>query len=160
MLQQPDNSLITGIMALKTASLEELTAKYAEIFGKASPCSSNKVFLWRRIAHKLQENAYGGLSGASQTRIQALIAQYDPVNNKALRPGNVAATTEDNPKKKRDLRLPIPGTIITKDYKGQMIEVRVLDGGFDYKGKVFKTLTAIAKEITGAHWNGFLFFNL
>lgn len=160
MLQQPDNSLISGIMALKNASLEELLVKYAEVFGKASPCSSNKVFLWRRIAHKLQEDAYGGLSGASQSRIQGLIAQYDPVNNKALRPGNAAATTEDNPKKKRDLRLPIPGTIITKDYKGQMIEVRVLDGGFDYKGKVFKTLTAIAKEITGAHWNGFGFFNL
>ncbi len=147
-------------MALKAASLEELTAKYAELFGQASPCSGNKVFLWRRIAHKLQENAYGGLSEATEGRIQTLIAQYDPVNNKAVRPGNAVAITEYKARKKRDMRLPIPGTVITKEYKGQMIEVRVMDGGFDYKGTVYKTLTAIAKVITGAHWNGFLFFNL
>ena len=83
-----------------------------------------------------------------------------PVNNKALRPGNAVAVTEDKPRKKRDMRLPIPGTVITKEYKGQTIEVRVMDGGFEYKGNVYKTLTAIAKLITGAHWNGFLFFNL
>ena len=160
MSEAPDNNLITAIMAMKAASLEELTAKYAELFGQASPCSGNKVFLWRRIAHKLQENAYGGLSGAAEGRIQTLIAQYDPVNNKALRPGNAVAVTENKPKKKRDMRLPIPGTVITKEYKGQIIEIRVMDGGFDYKGTVYKTLTAIAKVITGAHWNGFLFFNL
>lgn len=155
-----NNALINEIMALKTATLEELQAKYAEVFSQASPCLNNKVFLWRRIAHKLQENAYGGLSGAAQGRIQILIAQYDPVNNKALRPGNSSNNNADKPKKKRDLRLPIPGTVITKEYKGQQIEVRVLDGGFEYKGNVYKTLTAIAKTITGAHWNGFLFFGL
>lgn len=90
-----------------------------------------------------------------------MIAQYDPVNNKALRPTNGKVNNEGKPKKQsRDMRLPIPGTVITKDYKGQMIEVLVVDGGFEYKGKVYKSLTAIAKEITGAHWNGYLFFNL
>jgi hypothetical protein len=160
MTQAPDNSLITAIMALKAASLEELTAKYTELFGQASPCSGNKVFLWRRIAYKLQENAYGGLSGAAQGRIQTLIAQYDPVNNKALRPGNTPAINDSKTGKKRDMRLPIPGTVITKEYKTQTIEVRVLDDDFEYKSKTYRTLTAIAKEITGAHWNGFLFFNL
>ena len=156
-----NDALISQIMSLKDAPLEALKAKYMEVFGQESPASGNKVFLWRRIAHRLQEMAYGELSDKAHGRIKTLISQYDPVNNKALRPTNGQPNSEGKTKKRsRDMRLPIPGTVITKDYKGQMIEVRVLDGGFEYKGKVYKSLTAIAKEITGAHWNGFLFFNL
>jgi len=58
----------------------------------------------------------------------------------------------------RDRRLPIPGAIIRKEYKGRILEVKVLEKGFDYEGKVYLTLSAVAQEITGAHWNGFLFF--
>jgi hypothetical protein len=50
--------------------------------------------------------------------------------------------------------------VITKEYKGTNYEVKVLEKGFEYKGKIYKTLSAIAKEVTGAHWNGYLFFNL
>jgi nitrate reductase assembly molybdenum cofactor insertion protein NarJ len=50
--QIPDNGLITGIMALKNASLEDIKAKYAEVFGQGSPCSNNKIFLWRKIAYR------------------------------------------------------------------------------------------------------------
>ena len=72
-------------------------------------------------------------------------------------------TSEEIPPKKRpsrDRRLPIPGTIITKEYKGKVLEVKILEAGFEYCGKIYKTLTAIAKDVTGAHWNGYLFFNL
>ena len=154
----PNETLIDEIMGLKDASLSELKAKYVEIFGQESPSCSNKVFLWRRIAHRLQEMAYGELSDKAKGRIKTLIAQYDPVNNKALRPTNGQTNSDGKAKKQsRDMRLPIPGTVITKDYKGQMCEVRVLEKGFEYNGKVYKSLTAIAKEVTGAHWNGFLF---
>ena len=47
-----------------------------------------------------------------------------------------------------------------KEYKGKNLEVKILESGFEYRGKVYKTLTAIAKDVTGAHWNGYLFFNL
>lgn len=150
-------ALIEQIMSLKDVSLDELKAKYIEVFGQESPSCSNKVFLWRRIAHRLQEMTYEELSEKAKGRIKTLIAQYDPVNNKALRPTNNDGKAK---KQSRDMRLPIPGTVISKDYKGQMYEVRVLEKGFEYKGKVYKSLTAIAKEVTGAHWNGFLFFNL
>jgi hypothetical protein len=60
----------------------------------------------------------------------------------------------------KDKRLPIPGTIVKKEYKGNQIQVEVLENGFEYKGRKYKSLSAIAKEITGAHWNGYLFFNL
>jgi hypothetical protein len=143
------------IMALKQVALDELSVRYAELFGQ-KPVSNNKVFLWRKIAHRLQELEHGALSMAAQSRIQTLIQQFDPINNKALRP----KSSKDTQPKKRDMRLPIPGTVITKNYKGENLEVRVLDKGFEYKGKTYKSLTSIAKEVTGAHWNGFLFFNL
>jgi hypothetical protein len=153
------STVIETIMNLKDASLERLQTVYAELFPSATTPPNNKVFLWRKIAYKLQEKAYGGLSEGAQSRITTLISQYDPINNKALRPTDTAPI-KGQKIKKRDMRLPIPGTVITKEYKGQTIEVRVLEKGFEYKGAVYKTLTAIAKTITGAHWNGFLFFNL
>lgn len=150
-----EESKLAEIMTLKHNSLEELKRKYVELFGE-EPTSNNTIYLWRKIAHRLQELEHGPLSEAANNRIYTLIQQFDPINNKALRPLNDKRAQI----KKRDMRLPIPGTVITKEYKGQTIEVHVLDGGFEFKGKAYKSLTAIAKEITGAHWNGFLFFNL
>ncbi len=158
MAQAPDNSLITEIMSLKKASLEEIKAKYAEVFGQDSPASNNKIFLWRKIAYRLQEKQYGGLPEATQSRIAELIDRYDPVNNKSLRPITEPETGKRNTSA-RDRRLPIPGAIMKKEYKGRLYEVKVLEKGFEYKGQVYKTLSSIAKAITGAHWNGFLFFN-
>jgi hypothetical protein len=151
---------ITEIMGLKELPLCELQNKYEEVFdGKKAP-SNNKIYLWRKIAYRMQELEYGGVPAETQGKIQELITKYDPVNNKSLRPNN----TSDNQAKKtrlsRDKRLPIPGTIVTKEYKGIMLQVKILERGFEYNGKVYKSLTAIAKEVTGAHWNGFLFFNL
>ena len=59
-----------------------------------------------------------------------------------------------------DSRLPLPGTAITRKYKGRTLEVRVLRDGFEYDGQKFKTLSAVAKAITGSHCNGFRFFKL
>jgi len=83
-----------------------------------------------------------------------------PVNNKAIRPKVSVETHARTKARGRDVRLPIPGTIITKNYKEMKIEVKVLEKGFEYGGKVYKNLTAIADKITGAHWNGYCFFNL
>ncbi len=151
---------LTQIMELKEKSLGELKAKYEELFPSQKAPSNNKVFLWRKIAYRLQELEYGGISAEAQSKIQQLIQRYDPINNKALRPDNIP---ENQPKKSgisRDKRLPIPGTVITKEYKGISLQVKILKSGFEYNSKIYKTLTAIAKEVTGAHWNGYLFFNL
>jgi hypothetical protein len=59
-----------------------------------------------------------------------------------------------------DNRLPPPGTIITREYKGQTLDVKVLASGFEYAGEVFKSLSAVAKTVTGQHVNGFAFFRL
>ncbi len=156
-----DENIASQIATLKNASLLELQNKYKELFNtQETPCD-NKVYLLKRITYKLQEVRYGGLSNATKTRIDELIAKYDPVNNKALRPQVVSAGKNVvSIPFMRDKRLPIPGTVIHKKYKGQDIHVKVLDKGFEYKDKYYRSLTAIAFEIAGAHWNGFSFFNL
>ncbi len=146
---------------LKQLSTEHIQEKYKELFGlKELPCD-NKMYLLKRIAYKLQEQSLGGLSKKSKARLEELILRYDPVNNKALRPQVMSAgiVVQSLPFL-RDKRLPIPGTIIRKKYKNQELIVRVLENGFEYNGKKFKTLTAVAGEITGAHWSGYSFFGL
>ena len=150
---------LSQIMALKEKSLSDLQTKYKELFPGQQAPSNNKVYLWRKIAYRLQEMEYGGISEETQGKIQELIKKYDPVNNTTVRPDNIAGK---GGKKKinRDRRLPIPGTILTKEYKGKRFEVKIVESGFEYNNKIYKSLSAIAKEITGAHWNGYLFFNL
>jgi hypothetical protein len=61
---------------------------------------------------------------------------------------------------KPDGRLPPPGTILTRAYKGETLQVQVLPRGLEYQGAVYKSLSAVAKAITGSHCNGYLFFRL
>lgn len=143
------------IILLKDKPLDALKAQYKEVFAVNEAPSSNKVFLWRKISYRLQEVEYGGLSKRTLDQIDSLIKQYDPINNTAMRP-----ESETLEKIGKDRRLPIPGTVITKLYKGTTYTVRVLERGFEYNGELYNSLSAIAKEITGAHWNGYGFFNL
>ncbi len=143
------------IAKLQSASFKELNKTYKELFGKAET-ASHKTYLFRRIAYRLQELEYGGLSQKAKDNLKALIAKYDPINNAAFRP----APPRLNASNSKDRRLPIPGTMINKEYKGSRYQVKVLENGFEYKGKIYTSLSAIAKEITGAHWNGYLFFSL
>lgn len=149
------------IQALKNADLPKTQARYKELYnGSEAPCA-NKPYLIKKIANKLQEMAEGGLSNETKTQIIELIEKYDPINNKALRPQVVSAGKNIvSIPFMRDKRLPIPGTVIQKKYKGQDYHVKVLDKGFEYKDKYYKSLSAIAFEITGAHWNGFSFFSI
>ena len=155
------DNIADEIAALRNQPIEILTTRYKEVFGVNSTPSSNKVFLWRKIAYRLQEQELGGLSPKAKDRLASLIEQYDPINNKALRPAVTTAGKEVVALPSlRDKRLPIPGTIIRKTYKDQEVRVKVLEKGFEYNGKFYRTLTAIAQELTGAHWNGYSFFNL
>ncbi len=146
---------IDRIMALKNLSLEELKAKYEEVFKGEKPSSTNKTHLWHRIAYRIQELEYGGLSENTKNRITNLIDRYDPINKTMLRPQK---TIKGEKTGIRDRRLPIPGAIIRKEYKGKLLEVKVLKKGFEYENKAYRTLSAVAKAITGDHWNGYLFF--
>ena len=144
------------IITLKNAPAEELLKRYKELYGEDAT-GTHKIYLWRKIAYKLQEQEHGGLSAKAKGKLKTLIEEFDPINNKALRPDKPMVSQQASVK---DKRLPIPGTVITKEYKGANYQVKVLEKGFEYNAKIYKTLSAIAKEISGAHWNGYLFFNL
>ncbi len=152
-------TLLKEIMALQVLSREQLLERYSQLFNGERPATTHKVFLWRRLAYRMQELAYGGLSEQAQTRLKELTQQYDPVNNKALRPPSKIAK-KSRKGTHRDRRLPIPGTVIVKNYKGTQIQVKVLENGFEFDGKTYLTLSGIARQITGDHWNGFMFFRL
>jgi len=138
------------IVALAGLTAAELQRKYAELFG-AEPVSNNRRFLERKIAYRLQEMAIGGLPADLKTKIDGLITRYDPVNCCRFKAKHSSPTG-------RDSRLPLPGSLITKTYKGKRIEVKVLESGFEYEGVIYKNLSHVAKVITGDKWNGFLFF--
>ena len=149
-----EGNFMVQIVAFRETSLGKLQKKYKELYGKET-LSNNGVYLWRRIAYKLQEFEYGGLSRKAQKRIKELITLYDPINNRTLRSKSVKKRSDF-----RDERLPIPGTVIVRQYKGKTLEVKVLERGFEYNNKIYKTLTTLAQEITGSHWSGYEFFNL
>jgi len=151
-----ESGIAQKIEALKESPLKDLQGAYIQHFPDKKVTPNNRTYLWRRVAYKMQELEYGELPAKAKTKLKALMDAYDPVNNAVLKP-QVAASGFLS---KRDRRLPLPGTIITKNYKSTKIQVKTLDRGFEYNGKIYKSLTSIAKEVTGAHWSGFLFFNI
>ena len=149
--------ILSQILALKEMKSEELLTKHKEVFGGQCPKINNAENLRKKISYRIQEIAHGGLSDVAKTRLEQLITVYDPINNRLLRK---TTGKESGVKIKRDRRLPIPGSIITKIYKGVEIKVKVHEKGFEYDGKPYRTLSQVASVLTGNHWNGYLFFNL
>lgn len=151
-----DNGLLDEIAALEKLKVSELRKKYLEVFGEESR-SHNKQYLFKRIAYRIQEKKHGGLSERAKKRAEEL-AKDAPIrrrpNLKDLPEGKV------KPERERDPRLPKPGTVLKRSHGKTEHEVKVLADGFEHKGKRYRSLSAIAREITGTSWNGFLFFGL
>ena len=151
------------LTALKRMTPAELRIKYAEVFGEASR-SGHKEWLVKRITWRLQANAEGGLSERAKRRATELANDGD-LRMQAPRTANRTLPMVATPvcrvlPERQDGRLPIPGTVITRLYKGQMLNVSVLPEGFEHEGEIYKSLSAVAKKITGSHCNGYLFFRL
>ena len=159
-----DRAIVAAIEALARLRVAELKIKYREVFGEASR-SSNKDFLFRRIAWRLQANAEGGLSERARQRVLE-IADDGDLRTRAPRgfllrnvtPGPAINTDRSRPQK--DWRLPAPGTLITRRLHDRQIVVKVLEEGFEYESRRYRSLSAIAREVTGTRWNGLLFFGL
>jgi Protein of unknown function (DUF2924) len=151
------------VAAMQVLTVSQLRTRFAEVFGENTR-AGNKPWLIKRIAWRLQANAEGGLSERARRRAAELANDGDirlmpPKPNLScdaeLRSVQKVAFTEP-----ADRRLPPPGSDIRRNYKGQTILVRVLESGFEFEGEVFKSLSAVAKKITGQHCNGFHFFRL
>ena len=109
----------------------------------------------------MQAVAEGGLSERARQRAEELANEADlRMSPPRPQPAKPARTTTHAVPVTGDARLPLPGTILLREYKGRSLQVRVLPQGFEYEGEIFKSLSAVAKQITGSHCNGYLFFRL
>ena len=143
--------------ALQDMTTGELREKYAEVFGEETR-ARHRRFLLKRITWGLQARDEGGLSERARRRAEELARDTDL---RLLAPKGKTEIHRFLPRViGRDPRLPMPGTVLTRDYKGEQIAVTVLDEGFEYQGKVYRSLSAVAKVVTGSHWNGFYFMGL
>ena len=146
-------------------TVSQLRQRYIEVFGEASR-SNHKQFLFRKVAWRIQALAEGGLSERARCRALEIADDADLrirapktfFRRDTTLPPELSAPTKVM--KNADDRLPLPGTVLRRRYKGKDIITRVLPDGFEYNQKVYRSLSAIAYEVTGTKWNGFLFFNV
>ena len=150
-------SLAEEIQALKGVTNRELQDRFAVLHGYESR-SNNRDYLWKRIAWKLQELAEGGLTDDDRA-LATTLARESELRTRPPR-GAVEAAVAAVAVHPLDPRLPPPGEVLRKEHGGEVHEVTVLDDGFEYRGATFKSLSRVAREITGAAWNGFLWFGL
>lgn len=155
------------VSELRRMTVGELRREYAEVFGEVTR-SYHKEFLVRRIAWRIQANAEGGLPDRARKRALEIADDADlrtrapggaePV--KAASPATSGRVVTKRAEALAGARLPMPGAQLTREYRGRTIRVRVLPNGFDYEGTIYRSLSAVAQAVTGAHWNGYLFFGI
>lgn len=139
------NPVLARLVALKTTSTPDLKAQWRQLF-ETEPPPYNRRFLESRLAYRLQELAYGGLKPETIRRLEALGEQLDG--------GKIPI------RKTRADAMPIAGTRLIREWQGVEHTVTVLKEGFEWQGRPYQSLSAIARAIAGSRWNGPLFFGL
>ncbi|MBM4368635.1 MAG: DUF2924 domain-containing protein [Deltaproteobacteria bacterium] len=145
---------------LNQTPVPDLKARYAEVFGEATR-SNNRDYLVKRIIWRLQAREEGDLSARARRGAEELADDAD-LRTRAPKaePHANGLPLVASIRVPRMSPAPTPGMVLTREYKGRLIAARVLPKGYEYEGKVYRSLTAIANEVTGGHWNGRLFFRL
>lgn len=140
-------TLDVEIAALPKMNLAQLQAKWQQALKQAPPPHIRKQLLVPLLAYKLQEKAYGGLKPEVKRRLRELAASFK----------------KDPKKTTAQLKDPVrikPGTRLIRQWEGQVHHVTVDGTGFEYNGEHYKSLSAVARLITGTRWSGPLFFGL
>jgi Protein of unknown function (DUF2924) len=136
------DTILAQIAGLKAKSLPELRVMWRELFGKQPPVLGRR-HLEDRLAYRVQELHFGGLPDRARRKLDALVDQLEP---KAAR--------------RRDPGRPIAGTVLRREWQGTEHEVTVREHDFEYRGRPYRSLSAIAREIAKSRWNGWAFFGL
>jgi hypothetical protein len=150
------------VAVLRRMTTKQLRARYAEVFGEHTQ-ANNKAWLIKRIAWRLQVQAEGDLSERARRRAAELANEADLRLSPPKLPiaaTSAGRTTTEAFHGNRDGRLPPPGSVITRVYKGETLQVKVLTTGFEFEGQIYRSLSAAAKAISGQHCNGMAFFRL
>ncbi|XZE33756.1 DUF2924 domain-containing protein [Pirellulaceae bacterium SH501] len=151
------------VALMKLMSVGELRKKYCEVF-KEPTNARNKVWLIKRIAWRMQANIEGDLSERARRRAMEIANDADirmmpPRERKPRKfvqqPNTVVVNVDSKPTRSLSV-----GQSLQRVYKGQNIVVVVRSDGFEWQGQKYKSLTAVAKAVTGKHWNGFNFFRV
>jgi Protein of unknown function (DUF2924) len=146
------------LVALDSMTAGELAEKHVEVFGVPTR-SRNKEYLRKQVAWRIQERAEGGLTPRALAQIERLAPQAParwrrPVAKHDGATGTATAARDP----RRDPRLPAVGTIVRRVHDGVEHHVTVLAGSFEYRGVCHRSLSKIARLITGKSWNGYVFF--
>ena len=154
------DSIWTEIEQLRDAPLAQLRTRYRELF-QEEPRSKHREHLFRRLAWRLQAHRQGGLSESARQRALEIANDADI---RILPPQDfIYGSNSGKPVVGRgrfDRRIPRVGAFLEREYRGDRITVKVLADGFEYQGRHYGSLSAIATEVTGTRWNGLAFFGL
>jgi hypothetical protein len=160
-----ENRIQLELQHLGKMNGRDLQRRYGELFGTA-PVVANSEQLLRKIARKLQTAEEGELPQSAIEYASAIAREVDlrirVGANLQRRTSSLSeqTTVTTVASSGHDSRLPMPGSRIIKQFQGRSIVVHVLDGSFEMDGRRFNSLSAIAKDITGTKWNGYVFFGL
>jgi hypothetical protein len=143
-MNKPD-PIPARLAALKTATTPDLRQQWRDLFATEPP-PFNRRYLESRLAYRIQELAYGGLKPETIRRLERLGEDLDGGDRKKSR---IRADS-----------MPITGTRLLREWQGAEYVVTVTADGFDWQGRPYRSLSAIARAITGTRWNGWVFFGL
>lgn len=139
------DSVLASIAALSALPMPALKERWRELF-QTDPPPFNRAYLESRLTYRIQELAYGGLNQTTVARLDAIAADDKYIDQEAAR--------------KRLPERPVPGARLVREWQGVEHAVTVLDDGFEYCGRPYKSLSAVARAITGTRWSGPLFFGV
>ena len=139
------HSVLAQVAALPEKSMADLKQLWRDLYDREPP-SGNKPFLIKRLAYRIQELAYGGLSARAEAKLNVLIEEED-------------RRVKGLPSLRKGDR-PIAGTRLIRQWQGVEHCVTVLDDGFEYQGARYRSLSAVARAIAGTRWNGWVFFGV
>lgn len=146
------DSVLKQVANLNNMSYDELKALYVTLHGKEPP-AYNRDFIVKRLAYRIQEIAYGGLSEEAHRKMDDVLKRHG-YNENAM-PVRTSRRSAG-----RSKNLPVIGSKLIREWNGRRYEVTALHDGFEFNGRKYRSLSAIAKAITGTHWNGRAFFGL
>jgi Protein of unknown function (DUF2924) len=140
-----NDSVLAQVATLPEKSMADLKQLWRDLYDREPP-PYNKPFLIKRLAYRIQELAYGGLSARAEAKLKELVEEEE----RRLK-GKLPVRKGDRP---------ITGTRLIREWQGIEHTATVLDDGFEYQGRRYKSLSAVARAITSTRWNGPLFWGL
>jgi hypothetical protein len=148
-----NQQLLKEIEQMRKWNATRLRRRYLEVFGEASR-SGHREYLFRKLAWRLQSLAEGDLTSRARRRAVEI------ADDNCLRVSAPVSLRQAEALRRNHSLGIAAGTVLTRRYRNQTIAVKVVEDGFEYEGQRYRSLSAIAREVTGTQWNGKLFFGV